>query len=110
MLFNEPRRRQKKQLTWRFNNFLGYNASGASKTFSATFESAGMEFLSIKLSIDPNMMVVNQMRYVSSQPHVTVSAYTINGGFKNTDYQTVAFKTEPTGELLAFLQANATPL
>lgn len=109
MLFNEPRRRQKKQLTWRFNNFLSYNASGSSKTFSATFESAGKEFLSIKLVINPKMGVT-QMQYVSSQPFGNVSAYTLTEGFKNTNYQTVAFKTEPTGELLAFLEANATPL
>lgn len=109
MLFNEPRRRQKKQLTWRFYSHLNYEASESSKTFSATFESAGKEFHSIKLSIHPRMGIT-QMQYVPLQVFGTVSAYTLTESFKNKDYQTVAFKTEPTGELLAFLQANATPL
>ena len=50
------------------------------------------------------------MQYVPLQVYGAVSAYTKGEGFKNKDYQTVTFKEEPTGELLEFLQANATPL
>lgn len=39
-----------------------------------------------------------------------VSVYTITKGFENRDYKTVTFDKPPSGELLAFLQANATPL
>lgn len=109
MIYNMRRRKKKKQLTWLFSNSLYYEASEPSKTFSATFESAGKEFYSIQLSIHPRMGVT-QMQYVPSQVFGTVSAYTKGEGFKNKDYQTVTFREEPTGELLAFLQANATPL
>ena len=39
-----------------------------------------------------------------------VSVYTITKGFENRDYETVTFDKPPSGELLAFLQENATPL
>lgn len=109
MIWNMRRRKKKKQLTWLFSNFLNYEESGQSKTFSATFESAGKEFSSIKLSFHLKFGLT-QMQYVSLQVYGTVSAYTKVEGFKNKDYQTVTFKEEPTGELLEFLQANATPL
>lgn len=50
------------------------------------------------------------MQYVGLQAWSSVSAYTVINGFKYKDYQTVTFKEEPTEELLAFLQQNATPL
>lgn len=108
MIYN-MRRRKKKRLTWRFNNSLNYETSESSKTFSATFESAGKMFYKISLSFHPKQGLT-QMQYVGLQVWPSVSAYTIINGFKNKDYQTVTFKEEPTGELLAFLQANATPL
>ena len=108
MIYN-MRRRGKKQLTWRFNNSLNYKAYESSKTFSATFESAGKEFSRIKLSFHQRLGLT-QMQYVPPYEFGTVSAYTLTDGFKNKNYQTVTFKEEPTGELLAFLQQNATPL
>jgi len=108
MIYN-MRRRGKKQLTWRFNNSLNYKAYESSKTFSATFESAGKEFYKISLSFHPKQGLT-QMQYVGLQAWSSVSAYTVIDGFKYKDYQTVTFKEPPTGELLAFLQQNATPL
>lgn len=47
----------------------------------------------------------------NSNPYLQrVSVYTITKGFENSDYETVTFDEPPTGELLVFLQANATPL
>lgn len=109
MIWNMRRRKKKKQLTWLFSNSLYYEASGQSKTFSATFESAGKEFYSIQLSFH-SKLGLTQMKYVPLQVYGAVSAYTKGEGFKNKDYQTVTFKEEPTGDLLAFLQENATPL
>lgn len=47
----------------------------------------------------------------SSNPYLSrVSVYTITKGFENREHRTITFEAEPTGELLAFLQENATPL
>ena len=47
----------------------------------------------------------------SGNPYLArVSVYTIIDGFKDKEHRTIIFDEEPTGELLAFLQANATPL
>ena len=47
----------------------------------------------------------------NSNPYLRrVSVYTITKGFENRDYETVTFDEPPSGELLAFLQENATPL
>lgn len=109
MIWNMRRRKKKKQLTWLFSNSLYYEASEPSKTFSATFESAGKEFYSIKLNFQSKLGLI-QMQYVPLQVYGAVSVYTKFEGFKSKDYQTVEFDEAPTGELLRFLQQNATPL
>lgn len=43
------------------------------------------------------------MRYDS------ISAY-LNGVWKAKEYRTIVFEKPPTGDLLVFLKANATPL
>lgn len=111
MIYN-MRRRKKKRLTWRFNNSLNYEASESSKTFSATFESAGKMFYKISLSFHPKFGVTQMWYHTNNgNPYLSrVSVYTRTKGFENREHRTLIFDEEPTGELLAFLQANATPL
>lgn len=110
MIYNMRRRKKKpKQLTWRFRDRLMYRKI---QTFSANFESAGSAWTGIKVSANERDGVT-QMRYLTnnSNPHLAeVSVYTITKGFENREHRTIIFDEEPTGELLAFLQANATPL
>lgn len=111
MIYNMRRRKKKpRQLTWQFyNNMSSYKES---QKFSANFESAGRAWTGIQVSATKRDGVI-QMWYLlnSSNPYLArVSVYTIIKGFENEEHRTIIFDEEPTGELLAFLQANATPL
>ena len=110
MIYNMRRRKKKpKQLTWRFYDRLSY---GKTQDFSANFESAGSAWTGIKVSTHESYGVI-QMWYLTnnSNPFLAkVSVYAINKGFENSGHRTITFEKEPTGDLLAFLQANATPL
>lgn len=109
MIYNMRRRKKPRQLTWQFYSGISY---GKSQTFSANFESAGRAWTGIKVSANERDRVT-QMWYLlnSSNPYLArVSVYTITKGFENKEHRTIIFDEEPTGELLAFLQANATPL
>lgn len=110
MIWNMRRRKKKpRQLTWQFYSRISY---GKPQTFSANFESAGRAWTGIQVSATEKDGVI-QMYYLAnnSNPFLTqVSVYTIIDGFKNKEHRTIIFDEEPTGELLAFLRANATPL
>ena len=110
MIYNMRRRKKKpRQLTWYFYSRISY---GKPQTFSANFESAGRAWTGIKVSADERFGVT-QMWYLlnSGNPYLSqVSVYTQSKGFENEEHRTIIFDEEPTGELLAFLQANATPL
>lgn len=110
MIWNMRRRKKKpKHLTWRFYNRLSYRKS---QDFSANFESAGRAWVGIRINANERDGVT-QMYYLtnSSNPYLArVSVYTIIKGFENSEHRTITFEKEPTGDLLAFLQENATPL
>lgn len=110
MIYNMRRRKKKpKQLTWRFYNRLRY---GKGQDFSANFESAGRAWAGIRISAHEGDWVT-QMWYLTNNSNpllAKVSVYTINKGFENSEHRTITFEKEPTGDLLAFLQKNATPL
>ena len=108
MIYN-MRRRGKKRSTWRFSGRPKYSES---RTFNADFESSGRAWVGIEVRVHPKQGVA-QMWYLTnnSNPYLRrVSVYTITKGFENRDYETVTFDEPPSGELLAFLQENATPL
>ena len=110
MIWNMRRRKKKpKQLTWRFYSRLSYRKS---QDFSANFESAGGAWVGIKVNAHESEGVV-QMWYLTNNSNpfwARVSVYTLTKGFANSEHRTITFEKEPTGELLAFLQENATPL
>lgn len=110
MIYNMRRRKKKpRQLTWQFSSGMSY---GKSQKFIANFESAGRAWVGIEIYVSANNLV-GQMWYLtnSSNPYLArVSVYTVIKSFENEEHRTIIFDEEPTGELLAFLQANATPL
>lgn len=97
MIFNRPRRREKKQLTWYFNGKL----DSSSHSFSVGFKSAARTQL-----YDGITKVKLGMKYTYGDKADT--AYTFNS-WMETGFRTITFDEEPTGDLLAFLEANATP-
>ena len=97
MIFNRPRRREKKRLTWYFNSKVG----GAQKSFSANFRSARSDQL-----YDGIIAQALAMVYTSGTKKHT--AYMM-GKWEDESDRTITFEEEPTGDLLTWLEANATP-
>lgn len=96
MIFNRPRRKEKKRLTWYFNDKL----DSSSCNFSVRFRSAYSQLY------DGISKVKLGMKYTYGDKADT--AYSFNM-WMNTGYRTIILEEEPTGDLLAFLEANATP-
>lgn len=99
MIFNRPRRREKKQLTWHFNETISLPKEGI---YYANFTCAGDSLIGIKI---PKKST--SMGYIRSSTS-SFEVYWLQR-WKAEKYRTITFEEEPTGDLLAFLEANATP-
>lgn len=115
MIFNRPKKAKKKQLKWYLN-----------QTIQSMFPNAGIgstnyTYVNFK-AYSPSMSLGNYtrigftmyyfgltMQYVDANG-LGVTAYDgMSGGWGNSVYRTIIFDEEPTGDLLTWLQANATP-
>lgn len=108
MIYN-MRRRRKKRLTWYFNDGV-LPTTTSSITFHATFKSRNKSYSTMQCdiaSIAGNSVAV-QLWYMNESDNTSV--WLNKRSWVSEEYRTVEFEKEPTGELLAFLQANATPL
>lgn len=108
MIYN-MRRRRKKRLTWYFNaNVLPTTTS--SITFHATFKSKNKNYNTMQFDIAniAGHLAAVQLWYINESDNTRV--WMNKGKWGSEGYRTVEFDKEPTGELLAFLQKNATPL
>lgn len=99
MIYNRPRRRKKKPdgRTWYFKDTIKiwFNTS-----YVGRFSCSGRNFSTIGLNAS-----TDAMSYVSDK---TVTVY-LKGVWQAEEYRTIVFEKPPTGDLLAFLEANATP-
>nr|DAH60794.1 MAG TPA: hypothetical protein [Caudoviricetes sp.] len=94
---------------WFWNN---YPDDSTSVQFDTDFISYGDTYDQISVAvIGPDSI---RMRYISSQNDTSVVAYETDGGGWKSDiykaYRTIIFTTPPTGNLLTYLQANATKM
>lgn len=107
MIFNRPRRREKKGYTYRFND-LTY-ASAQSAIYNVKFRSGESKANFIAITISTRKNKITEIVY-TYEAGTIITVYLGNlGGWTKEAYRTVTFEKEPTGELLTFLQANATP-
>lgn len=83
--------------TWVLNDSLS-GIGGAGKIYNCSFVSNGTNYSSIRVDSDKNYE--DELRYDST----VVYYYSWN----NEAYRTITFSTPPTGDLLAWLQANGT--
>lgn len=110
MIFNRPRR-QKKRLAWHFNEKI-YGAIGGKREarlyvkFNAGKNSYKM--LYVQASGTSSTSDVAMMHYGTSTTKFDM-VY-LNHRWNMGTYRTITFEEEPTGALLTWLQANATPL
>lgn len=108
MIYN-MRRRKKKRLTWYFNAGV-LPTTTSSITFRATFKSWNKSYSVMQCDIASiaGHSVAVQLWYMNESNNTRV--WLNKGRWVSEEYRTVEFEKEPTGELLAFLQKNATPL
>lgn len=99
MIYNGRRRLKKKQLTWYFNERLVLNALG---TYQANFTCNGDRFTKIVISNSKTLLY-------DRNSGSALTAYNF-GRWMAKEYRTITFDEEPTGNLLTWLQAHATPL
>lgn len=110
MLFNEPRRRQKKvSLTWYFNDDITITKSVEYEA-AFTIATSGKNFIALKLNRDPRRSMIQGIYKLPLAGYTQkLALYTNLDGWSKQEYRTITFEEEPTGDLLTFLQANATP-
>lgn len=108
MIWNMRRRKKKVSLKWYFNSQPSIHGE---YTYTANFTSNERTFTA--LITGTSGWSTQGLAYIW---HIYGSdkkelVYSINTkAWKAEAYRTVEFAEEPTGELLAFLQVNATPL
>ena len=93
-------------LTWYFNQTLSIPVSTTSTTFStrAHYEGGSKTITGIQII---NMGDNPNMSYLGSG--FASTAWDQRRGWRDTAYRTITFDEAPSGDLLAWLQANATP-
>lgn len=109
MIYNMRRRKKKVSLKWYFNADL-VPITTSTLRFGVAFRSADSGYSGMRC--DPvqigNEYVISKLMYMGRPFNTTVRDR--GRGWVNEFYRTVEFEKEPTGELLRFLQKNATPL
>ena len=93
-------------LTWRFNDVVDVNRDN---DFLVNFTSNGINFTEIGFKM--SMSSVKDTMYYSGQTTFQDVYYGQWGGVTpdTNPYRTVTFETEPSGELLSWLESNAVP-
>jgi len=116
MIYNRPRRAKKKQLTWYFNDTLTLPFGSAQEgkiVYAVKFKARGESWKSLVLQksyMSFASMWMSAMRFSKySDGSAYQSAWSNTSGWYNTASRTITFDEEPTGDLLTWLQANATP-
>ena len=98
MIFNRPRAAKKKRLTWYFNETISLSKA---TNYYANFTCDRDSLIGIMI---PSTLSMGYVRNSASN----FAVYTMRR-WKAQKYRTITFVEEPTGDLLAFLEANATP-
>lgn len=101
MIYN-MRRRKKKHLTWLFNETINLVTAMYTTNFT---DGSNKSYTGIYTNKSNR-----SMNYAEKGTTMHLEVYTQRKGWKGNTYKKVTFDEEPTGELLTFLQANATLL
>lgn len=103
MIWNMRRRKKKpRQLTWRFNEMIDLVTAEYTTNFT---DGGNKSYTGIYISTSRRIM-----EYAKKGTTAHLEVYASRRGWLGNSYKKVTFEKEPTGELLAFLQKNATPL
>lgn len=104
---------KKPSRTWYLNETISWSAA---ETYNADFTCDGDYYNAIGLTYSPKPMSQNYIRYRrhGSTKWVNVASLTNTQRpkfewYNKEAYRTITFDTPPTGDLLTWLTANATP-
>lgn len=112
MIFNERRRKKKVSLTWYFNQTLPQSAFSNSNVWAAGFSSGGEHYAALSAKYENSAGDNCIMYWTDAAGTVKTRAYSLKGySWTNwlNDTRTITFDEAPTGDLLTWLEANATP-
>ena len=109
MLYNEPRRRKKVSLTCYFNNTITITES-VEYVADFTLDTSDKSFTALRLTRGTKQNTIQGIYQLFPGYSQKLSLYSNMGGWSKQEYRTITFIEEPTGDLLAFLEDNATPL
>ena len=107
MIYNMRRRKKKVSLKWYFNSQPSIIEK---RTYTANFTSHGNTYIALNTSTSAWMGGLAYIYTSHGQDSKEVVYVATSRAWKAEEYRTVEFEKEPTGELLKFLQQNATPL
>ncbi len=94
------------RLTWTFN--LTVNSPASTPTFLyANFTSNGTKFKAFNCDVMAGALNLSYLYLNQDASHTQLNVYYYN--WQNEAYRTVTFDEAPSGDLLTWLQANATP-
>ena len=93
--------------TWLFNSTLSAPAT-APTVFYANFTSGGSSFKAINADVMAGALSLSYLYLNQDANHTQMGVYYYS--WKDASYRTVTFDEAPSGDLLTWLQANATPL
>lgn len=92
--------------TWVFNSILSAPDT-APTVFYANFTSGGSSFKAINADVMAGALSLSYLFLNQDATHTQMGVYYY--GWKDASYRTVTFDEAPSGDLLTWLQANATP-
>ena len=92
--------------TWYFNNKLGTNNTG---TFVVNFTSNGVAYTGL-FCVYSSFINMYRMEYENSEGNVIAYNSVMNIPWTDEAYRTIVLDEPATGDVLAFLEANATKL
>lgn len=109
MIFNRPRAEKKVSLTWYFNNTITITES-VEYVADFTLDTSNKSFTALRLTRGTKQNTIQGIYQPFPGYIQKLSLYSNMGGWSKQEYRTITFEVEPVGDLLAFLEANATPL
>ena len=109
MIFNRPRAKKKVSLTWYFNNTITITES-LEYVAAFTLATSDKNFTALRLTKGTKQNTIQGLFQLFPGYTQKLSLYSNTGRWSKQEYRTITFEEEPTGDLLTFLQANATPL
>ena len=104
----------KASMKWYFNSTIALPEKGTTWTIDFVLGSSKTSYLKLSVILNSDDVLTLEGTYLVTLGSSTYTASRAlyksnNEGWVSSDYRTITFATPPTGTLLSWLKANATP-